>query len=331
MNAQPQTVLVTGGAGFIGSHLVAALVARGAAVTVVDNLCNGSLANLGPLVDAVEFYPLDIRGPVFRDLLVSKPFDAVCHFAANAYVPPSVEDPKYDFHVNLLAPFEFLEVLRRSGLRPRCVVASSAAVYGNPVRVPISETDPTVPISPYGVSKLATERYVAVYCQLYGLQAACLRLFSAYGPRQRKQIVYDFIEKLTRNPHALEILGDGTQVRDLVFVEDVVAAALLLLDSAPLTGEVYNVATGAGHTTREVAEVVSRAMGLTPEFVFTQQIRPGDTERWVADIERIRALGFAPRFSFDEGVRRTVEWYRMGHNLPVPAGDVSLQAEQKGR
>ena len=127
---------------------------------------------------------MDIRGPVFRDLLVSK-FDAVCHFAANAYVPPSVEDPKYDFHVNLLAPFEFLEVLRRSGLRPRCVVASSAAVYGNPVRVPISETDPTVPISPYGVSKLATERYVAVYCQLYGLQAACLRLFSAYAPANR--------------------------------------------------------------------------------------------------------------------------------------------------
>ena len=119
-------------------------------------------------------------------------------------------------------------------------------------------------------------------------------------------------------------------MRDLVFVEDVVAAALLLLDSAPLTGEVYNVATGAGHTTR-VAESGQPGDGADAGFVFTQQIQPGDTERWVADIGRIRALGFAPRFSFDEGVRRTVEWYRMGHDLPVPAGDVSLQAEQKGR
>ena len=153
------------------------------------------------------------------------------------------------------------------------------------------------------------ERLVADVCRRFGLGGS-VQVAQGLFPSQ-----------------AFEFAG----ARDLVFVEDVVAAALLLLDSAPLTGEVYNVATGAGHTTCEVAEVVSRAMGLTPEFVFTQQIRPGDPERWVADIGRIRALGFAPRFSFDEGVRRTVEWYRMGHDLPVPAGDVSLQAEQKGR
>jgi UDP-glucose 4-epimerase len=304
-----RSVLVTGGAGFIGSHLCEALVGRGAHVTVVDNLSNSALQNLQKIADQIEFYELDIRSSAFRDLLIAGNFDAIFHLAANAYVPPSVEDPDYDFQTNLEASFQLLETLRGSGLGSTLIVASSAAVYGNPACVPISETDLTIPISPYGVSKLAMERYASVYSRLYGLKTASLRLFSAYGPRQRKQIVHDFIKKISKNPSELVILGNGTQVRDLVYVEDVAQAALIALGNAPLEGEVYNVAGGRGFSTREIAETMTNVMGLSPKLHYTGSIRPGDPEKWIACIDRIRKLGFSPRISLEEGMKRTIEWY----------------------
>jgi UDP-glucose 4-epimerase len=233
----------------------------------------------------------------------------IFHLAGNAYVPPSIENPNYDFQANLAATFQLLETLRGSSFGPILIVASSAAVYGNPDRIPIHETGLAVPISPYGVSKLAMERYVAVYSRLYGLKAASLRLFSVYGPRQRKQIVYDFLEKLANNPNELVILGDGTQVRDLVYVEDVVRAALVVLDNAPLEGEVYNVAGGRGYSTAEIAQTMTGIMGLSTKFQYTGSIRPGDSEKWIACIDRIGALGFSPRISLEEGMKRTIEWY----------------------
>lgn len=309
MKTHNESVLVTGGAGFIGSHLCEALVRRGAHVTVVDNLSNGTVQNLQRIGDQIDLYELDIRSSAFRDLLLAGDFEAIFHLAANAYVPPSIENPDYDFQTNLVATFQLLETLRSSGLDSTLIVASSAAVYGNPSRIPISETDLTVPISPYGVSKLAVERYVSVYSQIYGLKAASLRLFSAYGPRQRKQIVYDFIKKISNNPSELMILGDGTQVRDLVYVEDIAQAALTVLENAPLEGEVYNVAGGRGYSTTAIAETMSNVMGLSPEFHYTGSIRPGDPEKWIACIDRIRKLGFCPRISLEEGMKRTIEWY----------------------
>jgi len=309
MKTYNRSVLVTGGAGFIGSHLCEALVRRDAHVTVADNLSNGTLQNLQNIADQIEFHKLDIRSSAFRDLLLTGDFDVIFHLAANAYVPPSIENPDYDFQTNLVASFQLLETLRGSGLGSTLIVASSAAVYGNPSRIPISETDITVPISPYGVSKLAMERYVSIYSPLYGLKAASLRFFSAYGPRQRKQIVYDFIKKISNNPDELVILGDGTQVRDLVYVEDIVQAALVVLDNAPLEGEVYNVAGGRGYSTREIAETMTNVMGLSPDFHYTGSIRPGDPEKWIACIDRISGLGFRPRISLGEGIKRTIEWY----------------------
>lgn len=304
-----ESALVTGGTGFIGSHLCEALVERNYHVTIVDNLANSTLDNIKGIYDRVEFFQLDIRSSAFRELVRNKKFPVIFHFAANAYVPPSVENPEYDFHLNLFAPFYLLETLRCARLKTRLILASSAAVYGNPQQIPIPETTPTVPISPYGVSKLTTERYAAVYSQVYGLHTAALRLFSVYGPRQHKQIVYDFVRKLSANHDTMEILGDGTQVRDMVFVEDVVRAALLVLDNAPMAGEVYNVATGVGWSTLDIAETVSRAMHLQPKFNFTGSIRPGDSEKWIASIDRIKALGFRPEVSLEAGIGRIVAWY----------------------
>jgi len=304
-----KSVLVTGGAGFIGSHLCEVLVAKGAQVTIVDNLSSGTIRNIQEIAGRIDFCQLDIRSSSFKDLLLSSDFDAIFHLASSSYIPPSIENPDYDFQANLVATFQLLEAVRSSGLRPALILASSAAVYGNPSRIPISETDPTVPISPYGVSKLAMERYAFVYSQLYGLKAASLRFFSVYGPRQRKQIVYDFIRKISNNPSELVILGDGTQIRDLIYVEDVVQAALTVLENAPLKGEVYNVAGGCGYSTREIAETMTNVVGLNPKLRYTGSIRPGDSEKWIACIDETRKLGFSPRISLEEGMRRTIEWY----------------------
>ncbi len=310
------SVLITGGAGFIGSHLAEAMVRAGKSVTVVDNLAGGALENLAAVRDQIDFHELDIREPAFEDFVRQRRFDAICHLAANAYVPPSVEDPSFDFNQNLAAPFRLLEVLRQAEQlplpeqRPLLVVMSSAAVYGNPIRIPILESDPTVPISPYGVGKLALERYVAVFSQVYGIQAASLRLFSVFGPRQKKQIIFDFLRKLTATPNELVIIGDGTQMRDLVYVEDVVQAILKVLENGPLAGEVYNVAAGRGATTLEIGQAAAKAMALDPAYTFTGSVRPGDAEKWIASIDAISALGFAPQYTLESGIARVYDWYR---------------------
>jgi len=308
--ARGRRILVTGGAGFVGSHLVERLIAEEHEVVVVDNLSTGNRDNLAHVIRHTEFRHLDVCGPDLEQLLSDQAFDIIFHLAANAYVPPSVERPDWDFDTNLMATFRLLEMLRRSRWQGTLVYASSAAVYGNPARIPVQEADPTVPVSPYGVSKLASERYIAVYAQLYGLRAASLRLFSVFGPRQRKQVVYDFIRKLHDNPRELYMYGDGSQVRDFNYVQNMVDAALLIAERGKLEGEVYNVASGRACSTLELARAICAVMGIQPEIKFSGSVRPGDPEKWIADIGVLKSLGYRVRVSLEEGIKRTIEWYR---------------------
>jgi UDP-glucose 4-epimerase len=209
-------VLVTGGAGFIGSHLVEQLVAAGASVTVLDKLTTGSSGNLDKVSGQVRLIKDDIQTVDWSKLLTEKDYQVFFHLVGNAYVPFSVENPDLDYRLNLGTTFQILEALRLSKWPGKFIFPSSAAVYGNPVRMPIREEDVTVPISPYGASKLAAERYIQVYCNLYGICAASLRMFSVYGPRQRKLVVYDLIRKILENPQEIELFGDGSQVRDFI-------------------------------------------------------------------------------------------------------------------
>lgn len=304
-----QRVLITGGAGFIGSHLVAGLVRRDAQVTVVDNWNTGQRANLAENLARIEIAPCALRDWLQGESLAHGQFDIVFHLAANAYVPPSVENPRYDFEANALNTFALLEALRALPHPPRLVNLSSAAVYGNPTQMPIREDAPLDPISPYGVSKLTGERYAAVYAQLYGLRTTSLRLFSVYGPRQRKQVVYDLIRKLRNDPKRIQVLGDGSQARDFTFVSDVVNAMLLAAERAPGNGEALNVATGTSYSIAQLVAHCCTALDVHPQIDFTGSVRPGDAERWEVDITALKQLGFEPHVDLRQGLEEIRDWY----------------------
>lgn len=304
-----ERVLVTGGAGFIGSHLVERLVQTGACVTVLDDLATGHRTNLNAVSDRIEWREAELRYCLKDGTLDLSAFTHIFHLAANPYIPPSVENPRFDFELNLLTTFELLETLRGMSAPPCLINVSSAAVYGNPVHLPMREDDPTFPISPYGVSKLAAERYAVVYSQLYGLPISSARFLSIYGPRQHKQVVFDLIRKLRANAHELVVLGDGTQARDFTYVGDAVTALMVIAERAAGKGEVYNVGSGQTYTIRELVETLCRVLNLAPKVTYTGRTRLGETERWEVDITRLSGLGYAPRTTFEEGLRATCEWY----------------------
>lgn len=302
-------VLVTGGAGFIGSHLVEQLVTAGARVTVVDNFATGHMDNLRAVLPQIQSVVGDLSDLLRIHKLAVADYQYIFHMAANPYIPPSVENPPFDFHANLQNTFALLEALRQIPDPPRLINTSSAAVYGNPARLPIQETDPTVPISPYGVSKLAGERYVAVYSQLYGIPATSMRLFSVFGPRQRKQVVFDLLRKLTANPHRIEVLGDGTQTRDFVYVLDAARAMMFVATQAPGQGEAYNVASGVSYSINDLVRTWCEICGLSPEVAYTGQVRPGDADKWEVDLSRLKALGFEPHFTLKDGLAAIKDWF----------------------
>jgi UDP-glucose 4-epimerase len=302
-------VLVTGGAGFIASHLTESLVGSGANVTVVDSLASGNVENLASVRHDIQLAVMTVIDALSSGTVKMDDFDIVFHAAANAYIPPSVEDPAMDFERNLLSPFHVLEAIRKASRRPRLVFFSTAAVYGNPATLPMREGDLTVPISPYGVSKLATERYLDVFSQLYGIKGASLRLFSVYGPRQRKQVVFDLLRKVRAKTGALEVYGDGSQERDLVFVMDVVQAACVVALNAPANGETYNVASGTTHSISTLVSEICRLCDEHPRIDYTGHVRPGDAEKWSVDISRLKSIGYEPKYKLADGLALVRDWY----------------------
>jgi len=301
--------LITGGAGFIGSHLVERLADDGARITVVDDLSTGSLENIRLVQSKIQLITAELGHVLLEKRLSMDDYDFVFHLSANSYIPPSVENPRFDFEANLHSTFMILEAIRKASKPPRLVNASSAAVYGNPARLPIHEIDPTVPISPYGVSKLAAERYVHVFADIYGLPANSLRFFSVFGPRQKKQVVFDFFRKLKEDPTHLEVLGDGTQARDFAYVTDVVDGLILAATAAPGRGEAYNLASGNTYTIADLVEACCRLCGAKPQVTYTGHVRPGDADKWIVDISEFRKIGFAPKVMLNEGLTLIKKWF----------------------
>ena len=304
-------ILVTGGAGFIGSHLVERLVGLGARVTVADWGVEAKSRNLALVLDRIEVRAIDLTPDGALALFSgSEPFDQVFHLAAGGHGSVSVQDPRRDFERNAIATFNLLDSIRRVSPHTAVLYTSSAYVYEGGGAELIRESDPTNPGSPYGVSKLAAEGYVSVFSRIYGISGAVLRLFSVFGPRLRKQIIYDIMCRLSDRPDTLPLRGDGMQVRDLNYVSNVVDALLVVAEKAPLKGEAYNVASGEHVSIKQLAELTAGIMGLAPTLLFDRQPQPGDTSHWFADTAKLRTLGYAPAIPLREGLARTVAWFQ---------------------
>ncbi len=299
-------VLVTGGAGFIGSHLVERLVARGDHVTVVDDLRNGRLDNLDAVADRIHLQEGDCL--TAAAVVARNGCDMVFHLAAPAYVPPSVDDPITDLRANVEQTLVLLQALRKLDEKPKLIHVSSAAVYGQPNVQPIREDCPPAPVSPYGVDKFAAEEHVRVAAMLHGIPAVILRYFPVYGPRQRKQVVFDLVNKVVTDPERIEVYGTGRELRDLCFVDDVITATLIAADHASAIGEAYNVGSGRMVAIADVVRAITRALGATPAVDYTGSVRPGDSQRMVADITKLRRLGYTPAVDLAAGIARTVAW-----------------------
>jgi UDP-glucose 4-epimerase len=303
-------VLVTGGAGFIGSHVADAFLARGDRVWILDNLSTGKRANLPPKAELVV---ADIADASVRDLFREARFDLVCHHAAQVDVRVSVADPARDARTNLLGLLNLTEAALETKTRRFVYVSSGGVVYGEGVARPTPETASKLPLSPYGVSKLAGEHYLHYYRKVRGLEYVALRYGNVYGPRQDPHgeagVVAIFSSRLLAG-QPLTIFGDGEQTRDYVFVRDVVDANLLVatvpLPDAPndLDAVAFNVGTGVGTSVNRLAELLERVAGRD-HGRDRKPARAGELQHSTLDVSRIMRHGWKPRRSIEEGLTET--------------------------
>jgi len=301
-------VLITGGAGFIGSHLVRALVRAGYGVRVFDNLSTGSLDNIGDLLDAIEFVRGDVRDYGVVESAV-RDVDAVVHLAALIDVAESVEKPDLYFDVNVRGTYN---VVKASKNVSTFVFASSSAVYGDPIRVPIPEDHPLMPKSPYAASKISGEAFVQAFANQYGFRPVILRLFNVYGPKQSRAyagVIIEFIRRVSRGEPPV-IFGDGEQTRDFVHVSDVVEAIMLSLRNEEARG-VFNIGSGEGVTINHLAHLILKLMGREDLKPIYAPPRPGDIRHSIADITRAqRELRFKPKVKLEVGIKELIK-----HNI----------------
>jgi UDP-glucose 4-epimerase len=304
-------VLVTGGAGFIGSHVVDRCIEAGHEVAVVDDLSTGRREHVRP---AARLHVTDIRDSALADVFRAEKPEAVIHLAAQAAVSRSVADPRLDAEINVLGSINLLECARSGGVGRFVYVSTGGAAYGDTEAVPTPEDHPTRPVSPYGVSKVTAEHYLACWEALYGLSGIVLRLANVYGPRQSPHgeagVVAIFTERILRGEPCV-IYGDGLQTRDFVYVGDVADAALLALERSAVTGPV-NIGTGVETSVLALFEELRRAAGGRAEARHAPA-RPGEQRRSLLDAARARRLlGWSPRVALHEGLRRTLAATRSG-------------------
>ena len=305
-------VLVTGGAGFIGSHLVEGLVRQGHKVRVLDNFFSGKRENLRAVQHDIEILPGDCSDPDAARRGV-KQVEVVYHQAALPSVARSVQDPIASHRGNATATLTMLTAARDAGVR-RFLYAGSSSVYGDQPGLPKRETAPPRPLSPYAVGKLTGEHYLAVFHRLYGLETLTLRYFNVFGPRQDASSPYSgvislFISALLQGNVPI-IYGDGKQSRDFTYVANVVDANLRALKVEKPTGEVLNVATGKRVTLLRLLAILARQIGRPAEARHAEA-RAGDVRHSLADVSRARKrLGYRPQVGLEAGLKDTVEWYR---------------------
>jgi UDP-glucose 4-epimerase len=308
-------VLVTGGAGFIGSHVAEAYLREGWEVVVLDDLSRGHEANVPK---GADFVRADVRSPEARQTVATGRFDVVNHHAAQIDVRVSVDRPAFDSHINVVGFVNLLEGAGAGGVKRVIFASSGGVVYGDPATIPTPETAPKMPVSPYGVSKLAGEYYMRALAALRGFDGIAMRYANVFGPRQDPKseagVVSIFVSRLLAK-QPLTVYGDGRQTRDYVFVRDVARANVLASVSPALKNgdfdtPAFNIATSVQRSVLDLASSVGNVMGQKPKLEFAPP-RAGELIRSALDVGKAkRVLGWSPQYQFEDGLRELVEWFK---------------------
>jgi nucleoside-diphosphate-sugar epimerase len=296
-------ILILGSEGFIGNNLVKHYLNQGFQVSGVDRIDNHLLPyDYDKVLNVGDIIPL----------LAKTDFDFVINAAGSGNVGFSIEHPLSDFEANCFDTGKVLDAIRLTSSKSRYFHISSAAVYGNPARIPVQETDPTNPVSPYGWHKLISEMICKEYLQVYGIRSCVIRPFSVYGPGLRKQLFWDLYHKAL-GKEAVQLFGTGNESRDFIYVSDLVRVFDILMDKAPMEAECYNVASGVETSIKEVAGLFVNNFTAPPALSFNNHTKAGDPLNWKADISKIAALGFKPSVAIKEGLRLTFEWIQQSN------------------
>ncbi len=306
-------VLVTGGAGFIGSHIVDRLIQHDHEVLIVDNLSTGSKANLNP---KAKFFQVDILSSVLEQIFQQNQPEIVIHLAAQLDVNYSIKEPVKDAEINIIGTLNLLENCRRYKVK-KIIYASSAAEIGEPLFFPLTEDHPLNPISPYGISKHCVQPYLKIYSNLYQLNYTYLRYANVYGPRQGLSgeggVVSTFIKKLFNN-EPMTIFGNGQQTRDFIYVQDVAEATILMLNQG--NNQVYNVGTGKETSINTLFGMVKTFLKKSSDPTYLKP-KSGDIQRSVFSIEKIKKeTGWQPKVELEEGLIKTIDFFKKVPSLP---------------
>ncbi len=300
-------ILIIGSEGFIGSHLVQHCLALGWQVHGCD-LTEYSAAGY-------VYTKLSVLSPDLDTLFGHEKFDVVVNAAGSGNVGFSVQQPHSDFEANSLSVARILDALRKQAPQTRFVQLSSAAVYGNPARLPVQETDALQPLSPYGYHKWISEALCREYHQIYGIPVVVLRPFSVYGEGLKKQLLWDICNRL-QSGQPLTLFGTGRESRDFIHIHDLVKGVQRVIEQSRFEMDIYNVAAGAAVTVAQVANALMRHYGATGQAAFNGELKPGDPLYWQADISRLQQMGFVPEVPLETGIAGYVQWFR---SLPRPA------------
>jgi UDP-glucose 4-epimerase len=305
MSTQSKSVLVTGVAGFIGRYVARHFSEQGWFVIGIDN----SPPENAPLSNLSAYHRLQLPNSALSSLLQQESPQVCIHCAGRASVGLSITDPTADFYASTVLTFEVLNALRLNAPSCRFILLSSAAVYGNPETLPVSEAQLPAPISPYGFHKWQCEQLCLEFAKIYHLPTACLRIFSAYGPGLRRQVLWDMCRK-TIAENSLTLQGTGKESRDFIHALDIARALSVVATSAPMQGEVYNLGTGQEVAIAKLAHIVLNALDAECIPQFDGVVPPGTPLNWQADISKLKALGFTTSVPLERGVTTFANWCR---------------------
>ncbi|NOT76638.1 MAG: NAD-dependent epimerase/dehydratase family protein [Cyclobacteriaceae bacterium] len=293
-------ILILGSEGFIGSHCVRFFLSYN------HNVAGADLFEQ-PL-QQYAYTKVSRLSPELDEIFTAEIFDAVINASGSGNVPYSMTHPVLDFEANSLDTIRVLDAIRKHQPGCKYIHISSAAVYGNPVRLPIQEDDEKIPLSPYGWHKLISEQLCKEYTKIFTLNTAVVRPFSVYGPGLKKQMFWDIYQKTLGNKGSIELHGTGNESRDYIYINDMIHALDCILRNAPMQGEVYNLATGEETTIKKAVELFLHALDGTREYYFNNTVRPGDPLNWRADISKLKVLGFNSQVSVSKGLQELAEW-----------------------